>query len=73
MAQPYAAAGIEPPLEELLDDQIAHLVMRRDGTGPAEVWRSVHEARARWPHIAAAADAPEPPGRGAAARPEIGD
>jgi hypothetical protein len=47
MEHQYAAAGIEPPLEELLDDQIARLVMRRDGIGPAEVWRSVEAARAR--------------------------
>jgi hypothetical protein len=43
----YTAAGIEPPLEELLDDQIARLVMRRDGIGPADVWRSVEQARSR--------------------------
>ena len=60
MAQPYATAGIEPPLEELLDDPIAHLVMRRDGIGVADVWRWVHEARARWAHTAAAADAKRP-------------
>ena len=54
MAQPYATAGIEPPLEELLDDPIAHLVMRRDGVDVAEVWRWVHEARSRLAHTAAA-------------------
>jgi hypothetical protein len=47
MERGYTAAGIEPPLEELLDDQIARLVMRRDGIGPADVWRSVEEARSR--------------------------
>jgi hypothetical protein len=47
MEHQYAAAGIEPPLEELLDDQIARLVMRRDGIGPADVWRSVEAARMR--------------------------
>jgi hypothetical protein len=47
MERAYSAAGIEPPLEELLDDQIARLVMRRDGIGPADVWRSVEAARAR--------------------------
>ena len=72
MAQPYAAAGIEPPLEELLEDQIAHLVMQRDGIGPAEVWRSVHEARARLAQTAGAA-AGEPPGRGSAPPRDIGD
>ncbi len=54
MAQPYATAGIEPPLEELLDDPIAHLVMRRDGVELADVWRWVHEARSRLAHTAAA-------------------
>jgi hypothetical protein len=47
MEQEYAAAGVEPPLEELVDDQIAQLVMRRDGIGPADVWRTVEAARAR--------------------------
>jgi hypothetical protein len=54
MTQPYATAGIEPPLEELLDDPIAHLVMRRDGVELADVWRWVHEARSRLAHTAAA-------------------
>ena len=75
MAQPYATAGIEPPLEELLGDQIAHPVMRRDGIGAADVWRWVHEARARWAHTAAAADAAERLDRQTAPvpAPEIGD
>jgi hypothetical protein len=47
MGQGYAVAGIEPPLEELLDDQIARLIMRRDGIEPADVWRSIAAARAR--------------------------
>jgi hypothetical protein len=68
MAQPYATAGIEPPLEELLDDPIAHLVMRRDGVELADVWRWVHEARARLAHTAAS-PAPEKRRGGAAALP----
>ncbi|HEX6114001.1 MAG TPA: hypothetical protein VFZ10_16985 [Geminicoccaceae bacterium] len=47
MAQQYAGAGIEPPLEELLGDEIARLVMRRDGLEPADVWRWIQEARSR--------------------------
>ena len=47
MGHGYALAGVEPPLEELLDDQIAHLIMRRDGLEPADVWRSIAAARAR--------------------------
>jgi hypothetical protein len=50
MGQGYAVARIEPPLEELLDDQIARLIMRRDGIEPADVWRSIAAARARLAH-----------------------
>ena len=46
MGHGYAVAGVEPPLEELLDDQIARLIMRRDGLEPADVWRSIAAARA---------------------------
>jgi hypothetical protein len=54
MAQPYATAGIEPPLEELLDDPITHLVMRRDGVELADVWQWVQEARGCLARTAAA-------------------
>jgi hypothetical protein len=47
MKQAYTAAGIEPPLEELLNDRIVQLIMRRDGIGPADVWRAVEAARSR--------------------------
>jgi hypothetical protein len=47
MEQGYAAAGIEPPLEELLNDQIAQLIRRRDGIALADVWRAVEMARSR--------------------------
>jgi hypothetical protein len=53
MTQPYATAGTEPPLEELLEDPIAHLVMRRDGVELADVWRWVQEARSRLAQTAA--------------------
>ena len=39
MEHGYTAAGIEPSLEELLNDRIAQLVMRRDGISLADVWR----------------------------------
>ena len=52
MGHQYALAGVEPPLEELLDDQIARLIMRRDGIEPADVWRSIAAARARLAHPA---------------------
>jgi hypothetical protein len=45
--QKYAAAGIEPPLEELLNDRIAQLVMRRNGIALTDVWRVVQAARER--------------------------
>jgi hypothetical protein len=47
MKQAYTAAGIEPPLEELLNDRIVQLIMRRDGIAPADVWRAVEAARSR--------------------------
>jgi hypothetical protein len=47
MERGYATAGIEPPLEELLNDPIARLVMRRDGIAVADVWRTVEMARSR--------------------------
>lgn len=36
---PYAHAGVEPSLDELLDDPIVHLVMRADHLEPTEVCR----------------------------------
>ena len=47
MEQGYTAARIEPPLEELLNDPIAQLLMRRDGIALADVWRAVELARSR--------------------------
>jgi hypothetical protein len=47
MERAYRAAGIEPPLEELLNDRIAQLVMRREGVALADVWRAVEAARSR--------------------------
>ena len=47
MERGYARAGIEPQLEELLNDPIAQLVMRRDGIAVADVWRIVEMARSR--------------------------
>lgn len=47
MEQKYAVAGIEPPLEELLNDPITLLVMQRDGIGVADVQRAVALGRSR--------------------------
>ena len=35
----YAEAGVEPPLEELLDDPVMHLMMRADHLEPEQVRR----------------------------------
>ena len=49
MEPEYKRAGIEPPLEDLLNDRIAHLIMRRDGITLADVWRLVGRcARVSW-------------------------
>ncbi|SOD89609.1 hypothetical protein [Caenispirillum bisanense] len=42
----YRKAGIEPPLDELMDDELVHLVMRRDRLTPDMVWAHVETARA---------------------------
>ena len=34
----------EPPLEEILDDPIVRLLMRRDGIGPDDVLRTLERA-----------------------------
>jgi hypothetical protein len=36
---PYAEGGVEPPLQELLDDPVIHLVMRADRLEPEDVRR----------------------------------
>lgn len=35
----YAEGGVEPPLEELLDDPVMHLMMRADHLEPEQVRR----------------------------------
>jgi hypothetical protein len=35
----YAEGGVEPPLEELLDDPVIHLMMRADQLEPEQVRR----------------------------------
>ena len=37
----------EPPLEELLNDPIAHLLMARDGLQSEQVWAYVKDATRR--------------------------
>ena len=65
MERGYATAGIEPQLEELLNDPIAELIMRRDGIAVADVLRTVEMARSRLadrtPRAAEAIGELEPP------------
>lgn len=42
----YRTAGIEPPLQEVMDDEVTHLVMRRDRLSADIVWAHVESARA---------------------------
>ena len=43
----YAEAGIEPPLEELLDDPVIHLMMRADHLEPEQVRRLLTSRQAQ--------------------------
>ncbi len=45
--QPYAEAGVEPSLEELLRDPITHRVMARDRITEADVLEAVRQAMIR--------------------------
>lgn len=44
---PWAKAGIEPRLEEVLADPVVHLVMRRDRVSERELRAVIERARAR--------------------------
>ena len=43
----WSRAGVEPRLEDLINDPIARLVMRRDKLVPADLLKAVARARAR--------------------------
>ena len=47
MAQEQAArwSGPEPRLDELLDDPVCQLMMRRDGITPQAIWSLVDQLR----------------------------
>jgi hypothetical protein len=45
----YAHAGVEPPLDEMLDDPVVRLIMRADHVQPADVWRLLDTAWRRPP------------------------
>jgi len=46
-AADWAAAGVEPSLEDLLSDPVTHLVMKRDQVTMNEVIQTIAEARQR--------------------------
>ncbi len=41
----YVHGGVEPPLEEVLQDPIVRVLMRRDGVGPGKIRRMRHRGR----------------------------
>ena len=42
---PYAEGGVEPPLDELLDDPVVHLLMRADHLEPDQVRHALTSGR----------------------------
>jgi hypothetical protein len=48
----YARAGVEPTLDEVLEEPIVRLVMRRDGVARHEVRELVEHIRGQW-HLTA--------------------
>jgi hypothetical protein len=47
MEPDWRRAGFELPLHEVMAEPIVHLVMRRDGLTPEDVWAVVEEVRHR--------------------------
>jgi hypothetical protein len=47
MTQEYREAGIEPRVEDLMNDPIVHLILRRDRITLADTWAAVTDARQR--------------------------
>ena len=45
MNRPYATAGTEPPIEDIISDPVMQLILRRDGLTAAEVWAAIDLAR----------------------------
>lgn len=41
----WSRAGIEPRLDEILNDPIVHLLMRRDRLTPSDVWGAIEDVR----------------------------
>jgi len=47
MQRDWRRAGVELALDEVMAEPIVHLVMRRDGLTPEDVWAVVEEVRRR--------------------------
>jgi hypothetical protein len=45
--EPYTEGGVEPPLDELLDDPLVHLMMRADRLEPEQVRRLLTSGQRR--------------------------
>jgi hypothetical protein len=45
MKRPYATAGVEPSVEEIISDPVMQFILRRDGLTTAEVWAAIDRAR----------------------------
>lgn len=45
--EPYAEAGIEPRLEDLLGDPLTHMLMRRDGVSDSNLRQLIGAAKQR--------------------------
>jgi hypothetical protein len=47
MQRDWRRAGVELALNEVMAEPIVHLVMRRDGLTPEDIWAVVEEVRRR--------------------------
>lgn len=61
----WAHAGVEPRLEDLVNDPIVHLVMRRDDVARSDLLKVVARARAHLCKPAASVRSPACPSTGA--------
>jgi hypothetical protein len=58
----WSRAGVEPTLEDLINDPIVHMVMRRDNVAPSDLLKVVAGARA---YLCKPAASPRTQGRAA--------
>jgi hypothetical protein len=45
LGEDWSRAGVEPGLDELMNDPLVHLVMRRDHVAPPDVLKALARAR----------------------------